>query len=59
MAKRSLDIWDSPVPYDGLGLADITIKAHITKENQSLMVGNIERLRIAIKASIESFRVYS
>ena len=56
MAKRSLDIWDSPVPYDGLGLADITIKAHITKENQSLMVGNIERLRIAIKAKIESFR---
>ncbi len=25
MTKRALDIWESPVPYDGLGLADITI----------------------------------
>lgn len=23
MAKHALDIWESPVPYDGLGLADI------------------------------------
>lgn len=37
MAKRSLDIWESLVPYDGLGLADITIKAHITQENQELL----------------------
>lgn len=37
MAKRALDIWESPVPYDGLGLADITIKAHVTKENQELL----------------------
>ena len=27
MAKRSLDIWESPEPYDGLGLVDITMKA--------------------------------
>lgn len=37
MAKRALDIWESHVPYDGLGLADITIKAHITQENQELL----------------------
>ena len=37
MAKRALDIWESPVPYDGLGLADITIKAHVEKENRELL----------------------
>lgn len=25
------------MPYDGLGLADITIKAHVTQENQELL----------------------
>lgn len=28
MAKRALDTKESPVPYDGLGLADITVKPH-------------------------------
>lgn len=37
MAKHALDIWESPVPYDGLGLADITIKAHVTHKNQELL----------------------
>lgn len=37
MAKRALDIWESHVPYDGIGLADITIKAHITQENKELL----------------------
>ena len=37
MAKRALDIWESHVPYEGLGLADITIKAHVTQENQELL----------------------
>lgn len=37
MAKRALDIWESHVPYEGLGLTDITIKAHITPENQDLL----------------------
>ena len=37
MAIHSLDIWESLVPYEGLGLADITIKAHITPENQELL----------------------
>ena len=37
MAKRALDIWESLMPYDGLGLADITIKAHITQENKELL----------------------
>lgn len=35
--ERALDIWESPVPYDGLGLADITIKAHVEKENRELL----------------------
>ncbi len=37
MAVRSLDIWESHVPYAGLGLADITIKAHAALENRDLI----------------------
>ena len=37
MAKRALDIWESHVPYEGLGLADITIKAHVAQENRELL----------------------
>lgn len=37
MAKRSLDIWDSDVPYNGLGLADITVKAHVQQDNVELI----------------------
>ena len=37
MAKRALDIWESHEPYEGLGLADITIKAHVTPDNQELV----------------------
>lgn len=37
MAKRALDIWESLVPYSGLGLADITVKAHIRQEDQELL----------------------
>lgn len=37
MAVHALDIWESPVPYQGLGLADITIKAHVTQEDRELL----------------------
>lgn len=37
MAKRALDIWESPVPYEGLGLTDMTIKAHVTSADQPLL----------------------
>lgn len=37
MAKHAIDVWESHVPYDGLGLADITIKAHVTSDNQELV----------------------
>jgi peptidase E len=37
MAKRSLDTKESPVPYDGLGLADITVKPHFKPENQQVL----------------------
>lgn len=37
MAKHSVDIWESLVPYDGLGLADITVKAHFDFENKELL----------------------
>lgn len=37
MAKHSLDTKESPVPYDGLGLADITVKPHFEPENQSVL----------------------
>lgn len=37
MAERALDIWESHVPYEGLGLANITIKAHVNKDQQALL----------------------
>lgn len=37
MAKRSLDTKESLVPYDGLGLADITIKPHFEIDNQQVI----------------------
>lgn len=37
MAKQALDIWESPVPYEGLGLTDMTIKAHVTAEDHPLL----------------------
>ncbi len=49
MAIHSLDIWESLVPYEGLGLADITIKAHITQENQELLH---TLLKVTIKQNI-------
>jgi len=37
MAKRSLDTKESLVPYDGLGLADITVKPHFNLEDQQVL----------------------
>lgn len=37
MAKRALDIWESHVPYVGLGLTNITIKAHVCRKDQELL----------------------
>lgn len=37
MAKQALDIWESHAPYDGLGLTDMTIKAHVTAADQALL----------------------
>lgn len=37
MAKRAVDIWESLTPYEGLGLADITVKAHFNFENKELV----------------------
>lgn len=37
MGRHSLDIAESPVPYDGLGLADVTAKAHVSPESHELM----------------------
>lgn len=33
----ALDVWESHVPYDGLGLTDITIKAHIRETDEALL----------------------
>lgn len=33
MAVRSLDTKESPVPYEGLGLADVTVKPHFDPDN--------------------------
>jgi len=37
MAKRALDTKESPVPYDGLGLADITVKPHFKLEEHQVL----------------------
>jgi len=37
MAKNSLDTKESPVPYNGLGLANITVKPHFEPENQKIL----------------------
>jgi peptidase E len=42
MAKRSLDTKESPVPYAGLGLADITVKPHFEPTNQQVKSGLLE-----------------
>lgn len=36
MAKRSLDTKESLVPYEGLGLADITVKPHFSLEDRAV-----------------------
>lgn len=37
MARRSLDTKESVVPYDGLGLADITVKPHFTLDDEQVL----------------------
>ena len=37
MAVRSLDTKESPVPYEGLGLADITVKPHFSFDDQQVL----------------------
>jgi len=37
MAKHSVDIWESLIPYEGLNLADITIKAHFDLGDEKLV----------------------
>lgn len=37
MARRSLDTKESLVPYDGMGLADVTIKPHFEPENKQVL----------------------
>ncbi len=37
MAKRSLDTKESLVPYDGIGLADVTIKPHFELDDRQVL----------------------
>ena len=37
MAVRSLCVWDSPEPYEGLGLADITVHPHYPEKKDELL----------------------
>lgn len=46
MARRALDVWESPKPYEGLGLTGITIKSHVNEGEEALL----EKLR-AISAA--------
>ncbi len=49
MAKRSLDTKESPIPYDGLGLADVTIKPHFDPANGQVLA---TLLRISMELPI-------
>lgn len=46
MARRALDVWESPKAYEGLGLTGITIKSHVNEGEEALL----EKLR-AISAA--------
>jgi len=46
MAVRSLDVWESPQPREGLGLANITISPHFDLTDQ-------EKLSLLLRASEE------
>lgn len=37
MGKHTVDVYESITPYDGLGFADITVKAHYPIEDEQLM----------------------
>lgn len=37
MARRALDVWESPEPYEGLGLTGITIKSHVNEGEEALL----------------------
>lgn len=37
MAVHALDIWESHVPYNGLGLVNLTVKAHVSDESVELL----------------------
>ena len=47
MAKHSVDIWESLKPYDGLGLANITVKAHFDFENKEL-IQNLQQVSMEL-----------
>lgn len=42
MAKRSLDTKESLVPYDGIGLADVTIKPHFEIDDRQVLADLIQ-----------------
>lgn len=42
MAARSLDTKESPVPYEGLGLAGITVKPHFSPEDRQVLSSLLE-----------------
>ena len=46
MGKTTVDIWESLVPYEGLGFADVTMIGHFSYEDT-------ERLRLMKTASME------
>ena len=56
MAKRSLDTKESLVPYDGLGLADITIKPHFEIDNQQVLS---DLLQVSMELPIFATEDYS
>ena len=37
MARRALDVWESHSPYAGIGLTNITIKAHVNPGEETLL----------------------
>lgn len=55
MACRALDVWESPKPYEGLGLTGITIKSHVNEGGDVLLeklqaISAVEKLPICAMA---------
>ena len=51
MGKTTVDIYETDVPYEGLGFADITVKAHYPVDDAGL-TGRLEKVSMEIPVTL-------